>query len=391
MPTNMPCRNRYHISVDTLACISPLTSDHDEPPAEAPSPAVPLSPRGSKEVVAAKSATITFHRIGCDQQVDPRFHSIGQKYDIDPHVLGAGRHGAVRLCVDRASGRRYAVKSVRKGGPADRPGRLNREVGLLRDTNHRNIVRLVDVYEDAWHVHVVTDLCEGGELFARLVDRAARGGDGEPCFAEDEAARIVRQVLAAVSYLHSRGVVHRDLKLENILFASTAADSPVKIIDFGFARKHFVAHMTSTVGTPYYIAPEVLQGKYDKACDLWSVGVIAFMLLSGTPPFDGDTDAEVLEAVRCGHCRFPSRKWSGVSREGTDFVRRLLRKDTGQRMTAEQALNHPWAANHASEAVATGKGHHRHKSSVEVLDDRSRAHSIMFVDIDTQIRKGISG
>merc|ERR1712157_678144 len=168
------------------------------------------------------------------------------------------------------------------------------------------------------------------------------------CFEEDEAARILFQILTAVSYMHKAGVVHRDLKPENILFETKDADSPVKIIDFGLARRHcsIDGPMKAVVGTPYYIAPEVLRKCYDRSCDLWSVGVISYIMLCGYPPFNGRNTKEIYKSVMHGHYQFNAFDWKNTSVESRDFIQRLLLLDPSHRMTAEQALNHPFIVKH---------------------------------------------
>ena len=281
------------------------------------------------------------------------YSDIEVEYIVDPRIIGSGHHGSVRECVDAATGRiRCAVKSIRKDDPHVREDGLAREISLLRETRHRNIVRLVDAFEDEDYVHIVTELCTGGELFDRIVARSTagrRGGNDAPCFAEDEAARVVHQILSAVSYMHERGIVHRDIKPENILFEDADDGSPIKIIDFGLSRRHsdgVEPPMSSVVGTPYYIAPEVLLKKYDKSCDMWSVGVVAYTLLAGYPPFNGSNNGEVCDAVRLGRYRFHSEEWSRSSRESRQFIRQLLQKDPRKRMTAREALEHPWIRTH---------------------------------------------
>ncbi|KAL7529962.1 hypothetical protein ACHAWF_003190 [Thalassiosira exigua] len=275
------------------------------------------------------------------------------KYRVDSRVLGAGHYGSVRQCIERATGEKYAVKSIHKSDPDVHPRSVLREIELLREIKYHNIVQLIDVIEDAEYLHLVTNVCEGGELYDKIIERTSYedNRNGPPCFSEDEAARILRQILDAVSYLHQRDIAHRDIKPENILFETKERDSPVELIDFGFARKHFGRQgeppMSTAAGTPYYVAPEVLARKYDKSCDLWSVGVIAYVLLCGYPPFNGADDMEVHDAVRCGWYRFPSEDWSGASAEAKDFIRHLLQMDPRNRMTAEQALEHPWIKNHA--------------------------------------------
>jgi serine/threonine protein kinase len=281
------------------------------------------------------------------------YDDIERRYRVDPRVLGTGNHGSVREGTDIATGERRAVKSIRKCDGRAGTGSIAREIALLREVDHRGIVGLVDVFEDDMYVHIVTDLCGGGELFDRIIQKTQRGcdgGDDGPCFSEGEAARVVYQILDAVSYLHDRDIVHRDIKPENILFDTPDEDSPVKLIDFGLSRKHAAGGveppMSSFVGTPYYIAPEVLNKKYDRSCDLWSVGIVAYTLLSGYPPFNGADNDRVLDAVRGGRYSFPAVDWGRTSRESRDFVRRLLQKDPRRRMTAREAMAHPWILRH---------------------------------------------
>lgn len=328
----------------------------------------PVSPCSS-ERTSASGATIS---------ITGKMSSIENKYQVDARVLGTGHNGSVRECIDRRSGQRFAVKSICKRDPAVKLGGLTREIKLLREMRHGNIIQLQDVCEDADYVHIITDLCEGGELFDKIIGKKSNCNNRRPCFAEDEAARIIYQILAAVSYMHDRGVAHRDLKPENIVFDTNNEDSPIKIIDFGLARKYLgkigEPRMSTVVGTPYYIAPEVLKKRYDKSCDLWSIGVIAYILLSGYPPFNGGDNSGTYAAVQRGRYRFPHAEWAGTSRESRDFIRRLLQKDPRKRMTAKQALNHPWIvkynknnSNHISYDGMQMDEEREENSSVEVV------------------------
>jgi serine/threonine protein kinase len=285
------------------------------------------------------------------RSITGNFSNIEDRYCVDTCVLGTGHHGSVRECIDRTTGQRYAVKSICKNDPSVKEGALVREIMLLKEMGHGSIVQLVDVFEDAEYLHLVTDLCTGGELFDRIIQRNSTD-NGVPCFKEDEAASIIYQILTAVSYMHKCGVVHRDLKPENILFETKDENSPIKLIDFGLSRKHYGSFgeppMRSVVGTPYYIAPEVLRRNYDSSCDLWSVGVIAYILLCGYPPFNGKNNDETHASVLRGRYYFPSQEWKGTSRESRDFIRRLLQMDPRKRMSVEQALHHPWLARHAA-------------------------------------------
>jgi serine/threonine protein kinase len=295
--------------------------------------ATPISPSNSFSDASANSESIT-----------GTLNNIRDKYIILPRILGSGYVGSVRECADRATGERFAVKTISKSNPRVRHECVVREAIISGELHHPNFVRLMNVFEDYGRVHLVTEICEGGELFQKIIDKSSERNGGAACFTEDEAARIMGQLLSAVSYMHSRDIVHRDLKPENILFETDKEDSPVKIIDFGLARKHNAneAPMSNTTGTPYYIAPEVLRKRYDRACDMWSLGVIAYVLLCGYPPFNGRDDYAIHEAILTGWYCFPRQEWGGASGEVLDFIRRLLETDPRKRMTAEQALMHPW-------------------------------------------------
>jgi len=250
----------------TSHMVSSITSYYDEQQMPV---AVPISQSTSEESTTSSSASAP---AVC---ITGKFSNIEYRYHIKPLVLGQGHHGSVQECIDRTTGQRFAVKSIRKSDPAVKRSQLACEIKLLKEMKHRSIVQLVDVFEDADYVYLVTDLFEGGELFDKIVEKSSNDNSDIVCFAEDEAARIMYQLLTAVSYMHKRNIVHRDIKAENILFETENEDSPVKIIDFGLSRKHRSGRqrpMTTAVGTPYYVAPEVLRRRYDKSCDIWSVG-----------------------------------------------------------------------------------------------------------------------
>mmetsp|Transcript_3900 Transcript_3900/g.8583 ORF Transcript_3900/g.8583 Transcript_3900/m.8583 type:complete len:404 (-) Transcript_3900:58-1269(-) len=336
-------------------------------------PAVaPISPCASEVSTTSSSAATSAPAI-C---ITGKFSNIEHKYYIDPRVLGTGNHGSVRECINRKTGQRYAVKSIRKSDPAVKPGGLAREILLLNEMKHQSIVQLVDIYEEADYVHLVTDLYEGGELFDKIVDKSSSGDDNNdvPCFAEDEAARIIHQILTAVFYMHDRDIVHRDIKPENILFETADEDSHIKIIDFGLSRKHRLgleAPMTTIVGTPYYIAPEILRRRYDKSCDIWSVGVIAYTMLCGYPPFNGANNNQTHRSVLRGRYNFPVDEWKNISSEAMDFIQCMLQMDPRMRMTAEQALNHPWIVKHCVVKKRMMDEGWQDNSSVEVVYHQS--------------------
>ena len=265
-------------------------------------------------------------------------------------VLGSGVSGLVRLVTHRATGVQYAVKCLDLGlvGTKEGLAQLREEIFIMCQLDHPNIVRLEEVYESHSEIYLVLELCLGGELFDRL--------DEQPDYhyTEVECARLVKQMLSAVRYLHSKGIIHRDLKLENFLFSSKAADSELKMIDFGLS-KHFQYGevQTQTVGTPYTVAPEVIQGSYDERCDIWAIGVISFLLLSGDPPFGGCGGPEPLLTVRAnilsGKFSFePEDIWCLVSDHAKEFVKSLLVTDPQSRPLARQAQKHAWLREWAS-------------------------------------------
>lgn len=259
-------------------------------------------------------------------------------------VLGSGISGLVRLVSHKATGVKYAVKCLDLGLVDTEEGlaQLREEIFIMCQLDHPNIVRLEEVYESHTEIYLVQELCLGGELFDRL--------DEQPDYhyTEGECARLVKQMMCAVRYLHSKGIIHRDLKLENFLFSNTLPDSELKMIDFGLS-KHFrygeVQH--EAVGTPYTVAPEVISGSYDERCDIWAIGVIAFLLLSGEPPFGGCGGPEPLMAVRSnillGIYEFePADIWDLVSQGARDFIRTLLVVDPKHRPTAREGQKLPW-------------------------------------------------
>lgn len=263
------------------------------------------------------------------------------KYHIAPREVGHGHYGVVRKCMDRKTREWYAIKSIRKS-KVGKIEVLRREVGLLREVSHPNIIKLVDVYEDVKYLHLITELCTGGELFDRII---AKTQSDEGHFSERDAAKIVRCILDAIAYCHDKKqIVHRDLKPENFLFKTEADDADIKIIDFGLSRHDTQNYgvMKTKVGTPYYVAPEVLNREYTKSCDIWSIGVITYILLCGYPPFYGDNDNQIFDSVRTGRFDFPRPDWDNISSAAKDFICALLRKDPRMRLSAAEALRHRW-------------------------------------------------
>lgn len=267
------------------------------------------------------------------------YANIAEDYYIFPKVIGKGHYGIVRECIHRSTRQTLAVKSILKC-KIGRLDHLQREIHLLANMNHDGIMKMVDCYEDAEYVHIITEKYTGGELFDKIVGHTSSRG----CMNERKAAAIIKSLLEAVAYLHDNDVAHRDIKPENILFESDHEDAAVKLIDFGLSRRHEKgeAPMSNPVGTAYYMSPELLKGKYDKQCDLWSIGIVTYILLSGYPPFNGSTDAEIQDSTRKGRLHFAGSAWLTKSDDAMDFVKCLLRRDPRKRFTAKEALMHPW-------------------------------------------------
>ncbi|KAL3782935.1 hypothetical protein ACHAWO_011384 [Cyclotella atomus] len=263
------------------------------------------------------------------------------KYHINPKEIGHGHYGVVRKCMDRETKVWYAIKSIRKS-KVGKIEVLKREIALLKEVDHPNIIKLIEAHEDQKYLHLITELCTGGELFDRII---AKTQSDEGHFSEADAAKIVACILDAIRYCHDeKGIVHRDLKPENFLFSTPDDDAIIKIIDFGLSRHDDMKMgiMNTKVGTPYYVAPEVLNREYTKSCDIWSIGVITYILLCGYPPFYGDTDNQIFDSVRTGRFDFPSPDWDGISDSAKDFIRSMLKRDPTKRSTAAESLNHPW-------------------------------------------------
>uniref|UniRef100_A0A0E0A4E3 Protein kinase domain-containing protein n=1 Tax=Oryza glumipatula TaxID=40148 RepID=A0A0E0A4E3_9ORYZ len=267
------------------------------------------------------------------------------RYALGPQ-LGWGQFGVIRSCSDMVTGEALACKSIAKDrlvSPDDVRGvKLEIEV-MARLSGHPNVVDLKAVYEDEASVHLVMELCAGGELFHRLEERG--------CFSEHEAAALFRYLMEVVAHCHSKGIVHRDLKPENILLVSKSPSSPIKLADFGLATYIQPGRsLSGMVGSPFYIAPEVLAGGYNEAADVWSAGVILYILLSGIPPFWGKTKSKIFECIRSTELRFPSDPWDKVSDSAKALITEMLRRDPRQRLTAKQVLEHSWIQDHADQS-----------------------------------------
>jgi len=269
-------------------------------------------------------------------------------------VLGTGFNGNVVLAnsvhnpEDRA-----AIKSFELHGlDAEQKHQLENELEIFLSLDHPQIARLMAVYESENTLSLVMEVLEGGELFERVVKNKT--------FTELDAAVAANEMFRAISYIHTRGVVHRDLKPENFMYSERDGDF-LKLIDFGFSKFYRGVLMQEALGTLPYAAPEVLNRNYSHgSCDLWSLGVIVFILLSGHMPFTGKDDSHLVRAIRSGKYRLDQKRWHHISADAKDFVQRLLIVDTAKRLTTEQAFAHPWLKDtaHSRDLTSATTGAH---------------------------------
>ncbi|MCL7023740.1 hypothetical protein MKW94_026808 [Papaver nudicaule] len=267
--------------------------------------------------------------------------NFGAKYELGKEV-GRGHFGhtcSAKVKKGDLKGQQVAVKIISKSKMTTPISieDVRREVKILKClSGHTNLVKFYDACEDFNNVYVIMELCEGGELLERILSRGGR-------YTEEDAKAIILQILGVVAFCHLQGVVHRDLKPENFLFTTKDDDAPMKLIDFGLSD--FVRpdeRLNDIVGSAFYVAPEVLHRSYTLEADIWSIGVITFILLCGSRPFWARTESGIFRAVLRADPNFDDSPWPDVSPEAKDFVKRLLNKDHRKRMTAAQALTHPW-------------------------------------------------
>ncbi|CAM6108663.1 unnamed protein product [Calypogeia fissa] len=282
---------------------------------------------------------------GPNAQVQSLTHSVLQR-ETEPlrehftlgRKLGQGQFGTTYHCIEKSTGREYACKSIakRKLISQEDVEDVRREIHIMHHlSGHPNIVTIKGAYEDTSSVHLVMELCAGGELFDRIIQRGH--------YSEAKAAHLTRVIVGVVEACHSLGVMHRDLKPENFLLANRTEDAPLKATDFGlsvFFKPDEV--FTDVVGSPYYVAPEVLRKHYGPEADVWSAGVILYILLSGVPPFWAETEQGIFEQVLRGDLDFMSEPWPSISESAKDLIRKMLHPNPKRRVKAHQVLTHPW-------------------------------------------------
>lgn len=259
-------------------------------------------------------------------------NNITKDYDIETSITGKGGFSEVRKAIHLHTNELRAVKIIyKKNWSKKQQKKILREIDVLRQLDHPNIIRIFEYFEDDKFIYLVMEYARNGELFNKL--------QSVKCFNEKEAAELFHQILSGVSYMHQNSIVHRDLKFENILMDGDV----VKIADFGFSRVlNHEEKMTKSKGTIFYIAPEVLNGSYTEKCDVWACGVILYMLLSGRPPFNGRSDEVILSHILKGKYSLHIREFEHVSKEAKDLTQRMLLYDQTQRISIKDALNSKW-------------------------------------------------
>jgi len=262
---------------------------------------------------------------------------LSKKYKIIS-TIGSGAFGKVYKVENIIMKQIRAMKVVKKDSInfQDDKKQFLKEIEMLMNLDHPNIIKIFEYYVDDLNYYVIMEFAEGGELYEQI--------NKLKNFKEKHAAIIMQQLLSAVCYMHSKGIVHRDIKPENIMLESKSSeDLSIKLIDFG--TSNFIKnnqHLSMKIGTPYYIAPEVLKKSYGYECDIWSLGVILYMLLSGTPPFDGFDDQSILQKVKIGKYSLEGESWELISNEAKDLIKKMLTYSPEKRINAEDALKHEW-------------------------------------------------
>ncbi|KAK4744107.1 hypothetical protein SAY87_010419 [Trapa incisa] len=277
------------------------------------------------------------------QRADPNtilgkpFDEVKSHYSLGKE-LGRGQFGVTYLCTEISTGKPYACKSISKRKLVTKSDKedIKREIQIMQHLSGQpNIVEFRGAYEDKQSVHLIMELCAGGELFDRII---AKGH-----YSERAAANICRAIMNVVHACHFMGVMHRDLKPENFLLSSKDENAVLKATDFGLSVYIEEGKVyRDIVGSAYYVAPEVLHRNYGKEIDIWSAGVILYILLSGVPPFWGENGKGIFDTILQGDIDFESSPWPSISSSAKDLVRKMLTKDPKKRISSSQVLDHPW-------------------------------------------------
>lgn len=316
---------------------------------------------------------------------NPKKSLIAKDYEITKSVLGLGINGKVVECYNKQTKEKFALKILIDNVKARREAELH-----WKASGCRHIVNVIDVYENTYINNtcllMVMECMEGGELFQRIQERT------EGAFTEREAAQIMHEICIAVKYLHDNNIAHRDLKPENLLYSQQGPYGILKLTDFGFAKDTLSqATLQTPCYTPYYVAPEVLgPEKYDKSCDIWSLGVIMYILLCGFPPFYSNHGMAISpgmkKRIRMGQFTFPNPEWQNVSQEAKNLISGMLNIEPEKRLTIDQVISNRWIAQYTAVPQTPLHTHKMLKEGEEmwpeVQEEMTRSLATMRVDYD---------
>lgn len=272
--------------------------------------------------------------------------SIKDHYEIVSQI-GKGGYSKVFEVRNKTTNAIRACKYISKAKMNEKTlKRTLREINMLKKLDHPNIIKLYEVYESKNSIYLIMEKCNGGELFDNIIEHITKG----KMYSEKQVSEIISQILSAINYCHKNGICHRDLKPENILLLNkeneNEENNKIKIIDFGLSQYISDKKLNSRVGTAYYVSPEVLSGEYTQKCDVWSIGIILCVLLTGEPPFNGANDSIIYNKIKNYNYHF-SNKWRYISDEAKDLVSHMLVPEN-IRYDINQVISHPWFKKNAS-------------------------------------------
>lgn len=256
-------------------------------------------------------------------------------YNIEPKEIGKGHFGKVRLGkLKEYNQKAYAIKSIAKEHLKNDLHLLVRELEVLRDIDHPNIAAFYECYQDSKEYHFVLEYCKGKVLVDEIVEQGK--------LPEEKVKKVMFQILLAVNHLHEKGICHRDLKPDNFIYHDKEKDSDIKMIDFGLSKNFKTGRLTTLVGTPYYVAPDLFLDSYDERCDYWSVGVMMYVMLSGEPPFYAENDKGIFKKILSCNYSFKNPIWSKVSDQAKNLISLFLQKDPSKRLSIHDGLEDDW-------------------------------------------------
>ena len=298
--------------------------------------------------------------------------------------LGKGGYGKVFQVKNKSTNKLYACKKLSKLNIKNLQ-KLQNEIEVLMKMDHPNIVKLYEVFESDNSLYLIMEECYGGELFDRILHRINTNN----MYTEREACLLMKQIIGAIEYCHNNGIAHRDLKPENLLYLKEGSeeDNPLKIADFGLSQSINLKKMlTSKVGTSYYVPPEILAGNYTEKCDIWSAGIILYILLSGEPPFNGPNDETIFARIKTYKYEFPEQKWSKISVEAKDLLTKMLIQED-KRLSASQVLQHPWFDIIKNEKITFEKLHFGKDNFFKEYKDSNQLKKIVLLYIASKLEE----